>query len=203
LNTVEARFHKLINENNMVGEDYRSQAFANLNKVLQLKVFTQKGEQMIGELKTELHHFKKKCARLEDALLFKSQEAEDYLSTILRNNTLSKGFTDQIKELRWGIEDKDEQIRKKDGTIRGRETEIERLKEALQGAADQIEELKEKTQELEMKLIEGEPTPKPDNEEEEKEQVEKEDQEVQTDILMDYFDRVKESRGSKNSRSDG
>jgi len=24
LNTVEARFHKIINENNMVGEDYRS-----------------------------------------------------------------------------------------------------------------------------------------------------------------------------------
>ena len=34
LNTVEARFHKLINENNMVGEDYRSQAVLNLHKVL-------------------------------------------------------------------------------------------------------------------------------------------------------------------------
>lgn len=34
LNTVESRFHKLINENNMVGEDYRSQAHANFMKVL-------------------------------------------------------------------------------------------------------------------------------------------------------------------------
>jgi hypothetical protein len=29
LNTVESRFHKIINENNMVGEDYRSKAFHN------------------------------------------------------------------------------------------------------------------------------------------------------------------------------
>ena len=36
LDTVEERFHKVINENNMVGEDIRSRAFMNLEKAKQL-----------------------------------------------------------------------------------------------------------------------------------------------------------------------
>jgi hypothetical protein len=44
LNTVEARFIKIINENNMVGEDYRSQACSNLMKIIQLKIYTKKME---------------------------------------------------------------------------------------------------------------------------------------------------------------
>ena len=40
LNTVEARFHKIINENNMVGEDYRSRAHVNYQTVMKLRVFT-------------------------------------------------------------------------------------------------------------------------------------------------------------------
>ena len=38
LDTVEARFHKVINENNMVGEDYRSQAYINFHKYVNTKV---------------------------------------------------------------------------------------------------------------------------------------------------------------------
>lgn len=38
LDTVEARFFKIINENNMVGEDYRSQAVHNLHKYVDLKM---------------------------------------------------------------------------------------------------------------------------------------------------------------------
>ena len=37
LDTVEERFHKVINENNMVGEDIRSRAYMNLEKAKQLK----------------------------------------------------------------------------------------------------------------------------------------------------------------------
>ena len=40
LDTVEARFLKVINENNMVGEDYRSQAYINFHNYLALKIKT-------------------------------------------------------------------------------------------------------------------------------------------------------------------
>jgi chromosome segregation ATPase len=129
---------------------------------------------MIGELKNELHHFKKKSARLEEELKHKSMEAEDYFATLVRNEELTKNFTDHIKELRWTIDDKEEQLRKKDGTIRGRDTEIDRLKDALQGAADNIKELNQKIEDLELKLVEGEPTPHPQVQSE----VEKIEQEV-------------------------
>ena len=155
---------------------------------------------MMGELKSELQHYRLKANRLEEALKFKSMEAEDYLSTLIRNEDYIKNFNDLTKELRWTIEDKDETIKKKDGTIRGRDTEIDRLKEALQGAQDIIEENKAKIEELELQIIEGQPTPV---EVVEKEEIPKEDQEVQTEIAMEYFDRVPESRGSKNSKSQG
>lgn len=38
LDTVEARFHKIINENNMVGEDYRSQAYITFQKYVSQKI---------------------------------------------------------------------------------------------------------------------------------------------------------------------
>ena len=147
---MEARFHKIINENNMVGEDYRSQAYANLQKVLQYKLFNQKGEQIMGELKSELQHFRLKSNRLEEALKFKTMEAEDYLSTLIRNEDFIKNFNNLTKELRYTIEDKEEVIRKKDGALRGRDSEIDRLKEALQGGQDIIEDSKKKIEELEL-----------------------------------------------------
>ena len=70
---------------------------------------------------------------MDEALKFKSMEAEDYLSTLIRNDQFIKNFNDLTKELRYTIEDKEEIIRKKDGALRGRDTEIDRLKEALQG----------------------------------------------------------------------
>ena len=87
----------------------------------------------MGELKSELQHYRLKSNRLDEALKFKSMEAEDYLSTLIRNDQFIKNFNDLTKELRYTIEDKEEIIRKKDGALRGRDTEIDRLKEALQG----------------------------------------------------------------------
>ena len=58
-------------------------------------------------------------------------EAEDFLSTLMRNEDFIKNFNDLVKELRWNIDDKEENIKKKEGTIRGRDSEIDRLKEAL------------------------------------------------------------------------
>lgn len=39
LNTVEARFMKIINVNNMIGEDFRSQAMVNAAKYIEMKLF--------------------------------------------------------------------------------------------------------------------------------------------------------------------
>lgn len=85
----------------------------------------------MGELKNELQHFRLKSIRLEEALKFKNMEAEDFLSTLMRNEDFIKNFNDLVKELRWNIDDKEENIKKKEGTIRGRDSEIDRLKEAL------------------------------------------------------------------------
>lgn len=48
----------------------------------------------MGELKSELHHYKKKSARLEEELKFRSMESEDFLSTLVRNEELSKNFNE-------------------------------------------------------------------------------------------------------------
>lgn len=78
----------------MVGEDYRSQAVANLHKVMQYKMFNQKGEQMMGEIKSDLQHYRLKSKRLEDELRDKTMEAEDFLSTLVRNEAFIENFTD-------------------------------------------------------------------------------------------------------------
>ena len=62
----------------------------------------------MGELKNELQHFRLKSIRLEEALKFKNMEAEDFLSTLMRNEDFIKNFNDLVKELRWNIDDKEE-----------------------------------------------------------------------------------------------
>lgn len=109
----------------------------------------------MGELRTELHHYKKKSARLEEELMFRSMEAEDYHSTIVRNEYFLKNFNEIVKDLKYTIEDKDKEIKKKEGAIKGRDSEIDRLKEALLGGADKVAELTAKVEELELQIIEG------------------------------------------------
>ena len=54
LDTVEERFHKVINENNMVGEDIRSRAFMNLDRILELEELLEKEKESHEETKLSL-----------------------------------------------------------------------------------------------------------------------------------------------------
>lgn len=78
----------------MVGEDYRSQAHANLMKVMDLKIFIKKSDNVMGELKTDLHHFKKKSTRLGDELQQSFMYNEDKWSMIIRYEAKAKTFND-------------------------------------------------------------------------------------------------------------
>jgi len=58
LDTVESRFLKVINENNMVGEDYRSQAYINFHKYLALKVQTTESVEIMDKMQEEIYALK-------------------------------------------------------------------------------------------------------------------------------------------------
>lgn len=78
LDTVEHRFHKVINENNMIGEDIRSRALFNLEKMLKaegaLKVVTDELEQTTNELNL----LKKAQSTLTSDYAHSCFESEDY-----------------------------------------------------------------------------------------------------------------------------
>jgi len=54
LNTVEARFMKILNVNSMVGEDFRSQALHNMHKYIQMKLFADDCQERIKVLEKDL-----------------------------------------------------------------------------------------------------------------------------------------------------
>jgi hypothetical protein len=56
---------------------------------------------MIGELKTQNHHFKLKADRLESAFEAQAMEAQDFLSTIVRIEENNQSSEDITKELKW------------------------------------------------------------------------------------------------------
>lgn len=58
LDTVEFRFLKVINENNMIGEDIRSRAIHNLEKMLKAEEVLLEKVQELDEVKDELDKLK-------------------------------------------------------------------------------------------------------------------------------------------------
>ena len=66
LNTVEARFMKIINVNSMVGEDFRSQALLNMQKYLEMKLFAEDAHERIKVLEKELKWEREKTATLDE-----------------------------------------------------------------------------------------------------------------------------------------
>ena len=65
LNTVESRYTRILNDNAMVGEDFRSQAFLNMHKYLQLRIYTDEADARILVLEKDLKFFKDKSEKLE------------------------------------------------------------------------------------------------------------------------------------------
>ena len=69
LETVESRFHKIINENNMVGEDYRSQAYMNFQKYVSLKLQYTEVVRKLTKAQTSINYYKKHEEGLQTGLL--------------------------------------------------------------------------------------------------------------------------------------
>ena len=140
LDTVEARFLKVINENNMVGEDYRSQAYINFHKYLALKVQTQESTEIMDKMQEEIFKYKEKCNDLEITLDIADMETEDRCAKIRQ---VDKELTD-VKQT---FANFDEEIKNNRNKIRGQETRIETLEFALKGAHESNEELQEELEE--------------------------------------------------------
>ena len=92
LDTVESRFLKVINENNMVGEDYRSQAYINFHKYLALKVSTQESQEREDKMKEEIFALKEQLKKMEVQLDVSEMETEDRCAKI---RAVNKELTEQ------------------------------------------------------------------------------------------------------------
>lgn len=77
LDTVELRWLKVINENNMVGEDYRSQAYITFHKYLALKIQTQQSVEIIESLQAEIDDLKEKIKDFEITADVNEMEMQD------------------------------------------------------------------------------------------------------------------------------
>lgn len=73
---------KVINVNSMVGEDFRSQALLNMQKYLEMKLFSEEAEARIRVLEKELKYERDRGATLVDQLHWKNMENEDHHAQI-------------------------------------------------------------------------------------------------------------------------
>lgn len=78
LDTVEERFHKIINENNMVGEDIRSRAMLNMDKALKLEELLAIEKDEHEETKLKLDGKGSQNEKLLADFECAQMEAEDY-----------------------------------------------------------------------------------------------------------------------------
>lgn len=169
----------------MVGEDFRSQAYHNMMKYVALKEQSAAAIEQIDNLTMETNKYKRQWQYMSKEYSEVCMEKEDYLSYIQRADDTIESLKEQIHEHEDKIEELTTIIKKKDNTIRGRDTQIQKLNDAVAGAHDRVKELEEAIEELENGGERKSPDQSPTKV---KDEVEKEDQEVQTDIMMDYFD---------------
>ena len=102
LETVEARFHKVINENNMVGEDYRSQAYINFQKYVSLKLQFTENLKKLTKAQTSINYYKKHEEGLQTRIERDGMVHEDLHCQVFYK-------TEKIEDLRAELADKEAQ----------------------------------------------------------------------------------------------
>jgi len=132
----------------MVGEDFRSQAFLNMQKYLQLRVFSQEAEERILVLEKELRFFREKAAGLEQDLHDMTMQNEDHVAKIIRMEAFMAEFNQKVRTLNYEIEDMEGVIKKRDNTINARDIRIKKLEEAAEEAEKEFDELQKEFEEL-------------------------------------------------------
>ena len=71
LDTIEQRYQALLNENCMIGEDFRSQALMN-------KLYSQELEQQIADLKEKMKQIENKMDDKDLEMTIKGRESESF-----------------------------------------------------------------------------------------------------------------------------
>lgn len=190
LDTVELRWLKVINENNMVGEDYRSQAYINFHKYLKLKVQSQQSVEIIENLQAEIDDLREKIKDLEIAADINEMEMEDKNAKVMQidhelteHKNVSQSYDDQAKADR--------------NKIRGLETRVDTLESAVKGAQNKVEDLEKELEEVrewgENRFTAGKLKEKdPNSPSLVKPVVETEDMEAQTIIDMEKMDELED-----------
>ena len=79
---MEARFYKIVNENIMLGEDYRSRALKNLELYFKQKAEFEALEIVLAKTEADKQFYIQKSQKLELDLERDGVQAEDYFAVI-------------------------------------------------------------------------------------------------------------------------
>jgi chromosome segregation ATPase len=98
LENVEERFKKVINQNLMTGEDFRSQAVQNFHKFVNMKLQYKEKTEMLEQSEKELEKAQKDLDELDKYIQDNQMENEDFLSQIVYKTEKIQRHEDSIEE---------------------------------------------------------------------------------------------------------
>ena len=109
LDTVEERYLKVINENNMVGEDYRMRAHHNFEKLIKEKAYSRECELKINKLQTTLDDVGSIIPKQEAEIEYLSMQDTDKSQGLLREVTRTKRNKKALLEAKAMLKMKEQQ----------------------------------------------------------------------------------------------
>lgn len=202
LDSVEERYEAILNHINMASEDNRSMAYLNHHKLVNLQLQYDERCDEVKELKSNIEYMEHKMKEMRAHEEFRKMQFEDLTCNIFYKEEGIQGLKDEIEEKVSHIKKLDElknglslritqlstTLEEKQKVIEAGQLQIDSLEDTKHDLERQLKNLRAETdndkQELENKIASL------TNEMEQLLNVERLDQEVQTDILMDYFDQV-------------
>jgi len=132
LDTVEARFLKVINENNMVGEDFRSAAFINYHRYIAFKLKYNDTVDDMAHLKKQNKHYAKENKRVLRMYEMLEMELEDKHSNIMRDEDIIMRLKFERKTLRDRVQDLDKRVTKEKAAVKRFHEEVNKLNEQIE-----------------------------------------------------------------------
>lgn len=125
LDTVEDRFLKIINQNNMVGEDYRMRAALNFERMVMAQVTCKELQEELDIKRAKVAKYEVELPKVEFDLETTSMSLEDFSHRCIKaHEKIEKmrndigGATTIVKEKDAVIADKDRQLTYKSGQIK-------------------------------------------------------------------------------------
>lgn len=185
LDTVEERFLKVINENNMVGEDYRSQAWVNFDRQTRYKFELGVANQEIQRLNAIIDGKDHATEDLRREIERLSMTIEDALAREIKAEKFVQTFRDDMNKLKSKLEETLDELEIEQDRSAALERELEERQGAAEGFDEREVELKKKIKELEQQLSKK-VSPTKIRELEARLNVKKDHKEIQTDEVKFY-----------------